>query len=139
MVAVRVARPFVQEALTGQAPSLPADIAKASINRIVPWVLDAEGLSSMDPHNFEQRMFRRALPVLHLALALDQGLDLVERQTGRPPTLESVLINEDLTAAILLQAEELAEVVLRIRRFRVDPETQIRLLFGTGSSAPPTG
>lgn len=134
----RISRPFVAEAL-GEKPPLPQGIGRLSLNRIVEWVLHAER-HQRDAHRFEEDVVRRTYPVLHLALALEYALHEAELATGRRPSLEALMLHEGACATILERAEALEPVMLAIKRFRVDPEVQVRVrLASTASSTPQDG
>lgn len=118
--AARIVRPFVAEAL-GEQPALPEGIARLPLNQVVPWVLDAEGERGLDAHKFEEAVVRRAYPVLYLALALAHALHERERAAGRPASLEALMLNDEACALILERAEALEPILLRVKKFRVDP------------------
>lgn len=134
----RIARPFVARA-RGHDARLPEGIARLSLNQIVPWVLEAEHEPSRDAHSFEEKVARRTYPVLHLAVALEHALDVGERATGKPVPLEALLISDEACARILKQAEILEPVMLAIRRFRVDPDTQVRVRVLSGNVGAAAG
>jgi len=134
--AARIARPFVNPLISDAPPPLPEELADASLNQVVAYVLDTEGDETADTHNIEQRQFRRFLPVLHLALALEQVLGRMAARIGAAPPLEVVMSDAEALGFALGTAQALEPKVCEIGRFKVRPETQIRLrLLG---STPPT-
>lgn len=130
--AARISRPLVAETL-GEAPPLPHDLERLSLNRIVEWVLGAEG-DPRSAHRFEEKVVRRTYPVLHLALALEYALHEAEAATGRPPSLEAWMLHDGACATILQRAAALEPVVLAIKRFSVDPEKQVSLRLAASAA-----
>ncbi|MGG5890839.1 hypothetical protein ACLF3G_27505 [Falsiroseomonas sp. HC035] len=126
LTVARVARPFVAKVLTGVAPPLPKGVMRLSLNAVIPKVLS----EYEDQHNFEQRVFRRTLPVLHLALALELAIGAAEETAGRSPGLEELLISDDLPGWLIGRAEALETAVLSIRQFAVPAERQLRVRLG---------
>ncbi|MGK7870547.1 hypothetical protein [Falsiroseomonas sp. E2-1-a20] len=125
LIAARAARPFVAEVLTGAKPPLPRGVTRLSLNAVIPAAMDE--WDETDPHNFEQRAFRRTLPVLHLALALEMAIGAAEEQAGRPPSLEELLIGDGLPAFLVNLAEPLEAAVLSIRKFKVPAKRQLQV------------
>jgi hypothetical protein len=125
LVVARAARPFVAKTLDGMPPPLPKDVPRLSLNSVIPFVLGDE--DETDPHNFEQRVFRRTLPVLHLAVALEQAIDAAELTTGHPPGLEALLIEQQFLPWLVACAEALESVVLAIREYEVSADRLLRV------------
>jgi hypothetical protein len=125
LIAARAARPFVAEVLTGAKPPLPRAVTRLTLNAVIPAAMDE--YDETDPHNFEQRVFRRTLPVLHLALALEMAIGAAEEAAGRPPSLEEVLIGDGVPALLVNRAEALEAALLSIRQFTVPAERQLQV------------
>jgi hypothetical protein len=126
LTVARAARPFVGKALHGSPPPLPRPVSRLSLNAVIPFVLGDE--SETDPHNFEQRVFRRTLPVLHLAVALEHAIDAVEAAAGRSPGLEELFWMADHFLPWLVErGMTLEEPVLAIKEFKVPADHQLRV------------
>jgi hypothetical protein len=125
LIAARAARPFVAEILTGIEPPLPRAVTRLTLNAVIPAAMNE--YDETDPHNFEQRAFRRTLPVLHLALALERAIGAAEEKAGRPPSLEELLIGDDVPVFLINWAEALETAVLKIRQFAVPAERQLQV------------
>jgi len=99
-----------------------------SLNTVVPFVLGDK--CETDPHNFEQRQFRRTLSVLHLALALEQALITAAAATGQQPTVEALMLEPSFLPWFVARATALEPAVLAITAFKVPAErlVQVRLL-----------
>jgi hypothetical protein len=121
----RVARPFIGKAVSGAPPALPAEVERLSLNAVIPFVLGDE--DPTDPHNFEQRVFRRTLPVLHLAIALEQALMTAEAASGRRPSLEALTLEPACLPWIIDHAAALEGAVLAIQEFKVPEDRLLRV------------
>jgi hypothetical protein len=124
MVAGRMAIAFLKEALTGQAPKLPAGVTRLSINQMARLVLD--DTEDSEPENVETRIWRPSLPVIHLATAVQVLLQLAEPDTG-PLGLEALLLSREVIELVIRTAEYHESVIARSRRLRVDPESLVRV------------
>lgn len=123
--AARAARPFIGEVLAGEPLPLPPSVPRLSLNAVVPFVLgDAD---EADTHAFEHRVFRRRLPVLHLAVALEQALMTAEAATGQRTTFEALMLTSEFLPWFVERARQLEPAVLAIQRFKVDPERLVRV------------
>ncbi|MFZ4411318.1 MAG: hypothetical protein ACOYOH_28520 [Paracraurococcus sp.] len=102
-------------------------MARLSLNEVTSYALGNE--AETDPHNFEQRVFRRSLPVLHLAVALEQALTTTEAATGKPMRPEGLMLTREFLPWLVARATELEPAILAIRAFTVPPERllQVRL------------
>ncbi|MBR0654525.1 hypothetical protein [Plastoroseomonas arctica] len=116
MTCALIARPFVAARLFSDPPPLPPGLERTSLNAVMNYVLGTR----TDQPNFEQKVFRRHKPVLHLALALDQWL---LRQ--RTP-LEVIFLGHGLPW-LVNQAQQLEGPVSTLQQFRVDPAGQIQI------------
>jgi hypothetical protein len=119
MIAGRMAIGFLKEAVTGEIPELPAGIKRMSVNQMAQLVLaDA---SYTDPENVEARIWRRSLPVIHLANAIQVMLQIAE------PGLESLLLDRGIIELVVRTAQYHESVIAQSQHLKVDPETLIRI------------
>jgi hypothetical protein len=123
--AARAARPFIGEVLAGRPLPLPPSVSHLSLNAVIPFVLGDD--DETDAHAFEHRVFRRQLPVLHLAVALEQALMAAEAETERDVSLEALMLTPEFLPWFVERARQLEPAVLAIRRFKVDLERLVRV------------
>ncbi|MEO3475903.1 hypothetical protein AAFN86_28900 [Roseomonas sp. CAU 1739] len=127
LVALRILRPFAQQALFGEnAPPLPVDLAQLSLNAATAWVT-TRAPGSPDPHSFEHKVVRPLYPVLHLGMALDMILHNVEQARGNPPKPEVLMTDPELMRDMIDLARHLEPKMLAIRQFKVVEESQVRI------------
>jgi hypothetical protein len=86
-----VAKPFLEQAATGQPPRLPPGVEKLSLARMAEYLLfrDKPDHDRGDVKNFHARVWQPSLPVLHLAIALNL---LFERT--RPVGLDKLAVHD---------------------------------------------
>ena len=127
LMAARIARPFIAKLVMPEPPPLPRQLSRLSLNAVVPYALGDE--CETDPHNFEQRQFRRTLPVLHLAVALEQAVITAVATTGQKPALEALMLEPSFLPWFVARATALEPAVLAITAFTVPAErlVQVRL------------
>jgi len=124
MVAGRMAIAFLKEALPGHVLKLPLGAKRLSINQLAELVLDDTRFT--EPENVETRIWRRSLPVIHLASAVQVYLQFAESETGLI-VLEALLLNRKAIELVIRTAEYHEAVLARSRHLRVDPEGLIRI------------
>lgn len=130
LTTARIVRPFFQQDVLGITPPLPPSIPRVSLNTVTEYVL--QETSGADPHNFEGRQFRRMLPVLHIAMALEQVLaSRTAVKGGQPPSLQELAWDVQATQELVLGAVILRPLVQRIHQFRVKAADQIDLVLAT--------
>jgi hypothetical protein len=121
MIAARMAIGFLKEALTGEAPKLPASAEWMSVNQMAELVLDDAGYT--EPENVETLIWRPSLPVIHLATAIQLMLQLAEPHAGRLG-LEVLLLDRGIIELVVETAEYHRSVIVQ-SRLRLDPKKLI--------------
>ena len=111
---------FLKEARTGE---VPPGIKRVSINELAQLVLDDVGYT--EPENVETRIWRRSLPVIHLASALQLMLHLADPETG-PIGLEALLLGRNVIELLICTAESHEALIAQSRHLRIAPEKLIR-------------
>jgi hypothetical protein len=129
MVAARMAIGFLKEAVTGEIPKLPANIKRMSVNQMARLVLADTGYT--DPQNVESRIWRRSLPVIHLATAIQVMLQIAEPVTG-PLGLEALLLDRGIIELMVRTAQFHESVIVRSRHLKVDPARLVRIRLAYG-------
>jgi len=129
MVAARMAIGFLKEAVTGEIPKLPANIKRMSVNQMARLVLADTGYT--DPQNVESRIWRRSLPVIHLATSIQVMLQIAEPVTG-PLGLEALLLDRGIIELMVRTAQYHESVIMRSRHLKVDPATLVRIRLAYG-------
>ena len=119
-VAGRMAMAFLKKALSGKEPELPEGIKRLSLNEISVMVLEDAGLS--DPENVESRIWRKSIPVIHLAAAIQTILQQLHK-TGAPvPTHVDLLNSQSLIERMITVAEEYAPLFAKTG-LDIDPQS----------------
>jgi hypothetical protein len=122
MVAARMARGFMQEALTGHVV-LPATMKQLSVNQLSRLV-KTDRPTIDDPEMIERRVWRPSWPVIHLALAFDV---LLTKLGADAASFQYPIDNEGLNAWIIEVAWRHELFVLEDPRFGVSAESLIRV------------
>jgi hypothetical protein len=125
MVAARMVMPFLQEAETGRAPELLPGMKSWSIDQMAESVLADSGQS--DPQNVESRVWRRSVPVIHLAAAVAVLGQDRERANAGPLKLGHLLADRPTIEHVVSTAQAYEALIPRISRFTINPERLIRL------------
>jgi hypothetical protein len=124
MVAGRMGIAFLREALPGQVLKLPPTVKRLSINQLAELVLDDTRIT--DAQNFETRIWRPSLPVVHLASAIQVYSILTE--VGAPLSrLESLLLDREMIELIIQGAAYHETLMAQSRHLRFEPEKMIRV------------
>ena len=131
MLAARMSLGFLEEGVTGAPITLPDGMKRLSLNELSDLVLRQS--RQADPHNVEQRTWRPAKPVIHLAGAMQ--IVLRHLSPGRGEDLVPYPIDDgDLHRVVIGLAEVYEGIVLGDPRLRIGPDTLIRVRL-----APPPG
>ena len=121
MIAGRMAIGFLKEAVTGE---VPPPLKRLSINELAQLVLDDVGYT--EPKNVETRIWRRSLPVIHLASALQLMAHVADPIIGSIG-LDSLLLDRNVIELLIRAAEYHEALITQSRHLRVAPESMIRL------------
>lgn len=124
MVASRPALAILFD-LKGFHPKLPKDVRNLSIKQLMNMALD--DLEQDDVENVEQRVWRESLPIIHLAAAAQNLMNLPGVTVPGLPMGHIIFVPE-ITRWVTATAMEAQELILsNPARFRVNPDDLIRL------------
>lgn len=126
LVAGKMAIAFIQEAQTGERPStLSEEVKRLSINEMAKFLYREAGQSY--PENFESRIWRPSLPVIHVAAAI-LAVTRLKYGVSQPPLEFSVALLEDreVIDAVLTKAEEYEDLIAQSKQLKPVPGKLIR-------------
>jgi hypothetical protein len=98
MVAAEVAIPFLQKA-QGCAPKLPSAVNRLSINQLSQFLKKRAKQSNAE--NFETRVWRPSLPVIHLAAAVATAINDRERIGEKRTSYGNLIADIELIGNVL--------------------------------------
>ena len=130
--AALMVKPFLEEAVTGASPSLPAGVKRLSLAAMAEWLTlrgkdEAAVWDRADTKNFLARVWRPSIPVLHIAL----GLNLLHERT-HAAGIEKLAIHDlirspEAIAFILEQAIPLETLLPQIPHLGIPERELLRL------------
>jgi hypothetical protein len=126
-IAGKMALGFFEEGLTGQRATLPAGMASLSLNELSKLVQPESGIS--DPDMVGRRMWRKSVPVIHLASAMQ----VWARYKELDPAVRNVphrIDDAEANQAIIAIAQIHERIVLGDRRFGKGHTDIIRIRGG---------
>ena len=125
MIASRMSLGFFQEGFVKRPAKLPALMQRHSLNDLSELVLSQSGQTY--PENVEHRIWRKSLPVIHLAAAMQiaaRALTPDDAEFGYP------LDNGPLHQAVIQLAQLHEEIALSDQRFGQKRDELIRIRSG---------
>ena len=122
-----VARPFIEKASGTVEHVLPEEIERLSVSQVAEFFVVEHHSSEGDPENLERRIWRPALPVIHLASALEFGMGKFEKLHGRTPSHTEVLLIDGFIQAIIDHARRIEDVLPKVTSIKLNPEKFVRL------------
>jgi hypothetical protein len=126
MVAARMARAFVIEALTGTPARLPAGMARLSLNQLSELVKREAG--QHDPENVEKRVWRPSRPAIHLAIAAEVGGFV---RDGPTPRLDYDIQDAEFHDFVVRAGETFEWLVLNDERFGVSDDELLKVRWAS--------
>lgn len=117
MVAARIAMPFLQEVELGKLPVLPKSVARLSLNEMCSLVLEDVGYS--DPENVETRVWRKSLPVIHLAAAIAIAKDQIDLDSEKESSIFDLVLNPDTVEWIVSASQRYSDMLLKTGRLKI--------------------
>jgi hypothetical protein len=121
--AAHTAVPFLQRQIDPLKP-LPPGLTPLSLNRATEHTL--VGSDRGDGHNFEARVFRRSIPVLHIACAVALAIDDAGRR-GLRLAIEHFLVFAELLRWVADVSDQIAELLVQQKQFKIQPSSLTRL------------
>jgi hypothetical protein len=125
MIAARMTIGFLKEVNSGVSPKLPTGFTQLSINAMS--VLVADGKSFTDSDNIEKRIWRKSVPVIHLAAAVAILIDLTEKDLMQPADIYDLLADPDKIRWVISSAQEYAELLYQSKRLTITPDRLIQI------------
>jgi len=121
MLAAKMARGFVYEAITGGRVRLPSSMKRLSINELAKLIRPESGQS--DSENIEKRVWGASKPVIHLACAFDLYGFYIRRAPDVPYPLHDGVAHR----SIVKLAHWLEDIVLQDPRFGASLSRLVRV------------
>ena len=109
MIEERMTIGFLKGVNSGVSPKLPTGFTQLYINAMS--VLVADGKSFTDSDNIEKRIWRKSVPVIHLAAAVAILIDLTEKDLMQPADIYDLLADPDKIRWVISSAQEYAELM----------------------------
>ncbi len=109
MVAAKVAIAFLQGAL-GHRPNLPSSVKRVSLNQLAELVMKEADQS--DSENFETRVWRASLPVIHLAAAVAVAINDRERMGEKGASYGNLIADGEFMFNVLTYTKEY-EIIIK--------------------------
>lgn len=88
----------------------PESIQRPTIQAFIDELADYEGISDID--NLRARVWRKSIPVIHLSMALEKIIDLMDSELKLIPTYFWFFENPNLVKEIIKYAADLKEEIL---------------------------
>jgi hypothetical protein len=123
MVAANVAIAFLQNAV-GHRPNLPSSVKRLSINQLAQWVMEEANQSV--PENFETRVWRPSLPVIHLAAAVAVAINDRERMGEERTSYGNLIADDEFMVNVLTNTKEY-EIIIKNSELPIDAEKLVSI------------
>ncbi len=123
-----VAKPFLEQATTGQVPRLPPGVDQLSVENMAEYLLlrSSPSPDKAEVKNFHGRVWRPSLPVIHLALALNMLFEHT-RTAGLEKLAVHDLIRSPEAIEFLSKTAELLELIfLQITKLGINDATLLK-------------
>lgn len=108
MAAARVAIAFLKRA-EGHRFKLPAGVKRLSVNQLSELVMEDTNQSS--PENFETRVWRASLPVIHLAAAVAVAINDRERMGQKKTGYGNLIADVEFLFKVLTYTKEFESII----------------------------
>jgi hypothetical protein len=111
MAAAHVAIALLQNAI-GHRPNLPDSVERLSLNQLSEFAMGEANQSS--PENFETRIWRPSLPVIHLAAAVAVAINDRERAGEKRTGYGNLIADPEFVTKVLNYIEEFENIDLSL-------------------------
>ena len=81
-----------------------------------------------EPENVETRVWRPSRPVIHIAAALAVAIDIAQKN-GEVLSDADLFARSDVIRWVVSTSEEYADLIPKIKRFTIKPDSLIRLVL----------
>ena len=123
MVAAKVAIAFLQRAI-GHRPNLPSSVKRLSLNQLAELVMKEANQSI--PENFETRVWRPSLPVIHLATAVAVAINDRERMGEERTSYGNLIADAEFMFNVLRYTKEY-EIIIKNNKLPIKPERLVSI------------
>jgi hypothetical protein len=123
MVAAHVAIAFLQNAI-GHRPNLPREVKRLSLNQLSEFAMRQAKQSI--PENFETRIWRATLPVIHLAAAVAVTISDRERMGGERTSYGDMITNVEFLFDVLKYTKE-HEIIIKTNKLPIRTEKLVSI------------
>jgi hypothetical protein len=123
MAAAHVAIAFLQNAI-GQRPNLPRDVKRLSLNQLSEFAMRQAKQSI--PENFETRVWRASLPVIHLAAAVAVAISDRERMGEERTSYGNIITDVEFLFDVLRFTIEY-EIIIKNSQLPIKPEKLVSI------------
>src|SRR5262249_32668970 len=108
MVAAKVAIAFLQHAV-GHRPNLPSSVKRLSLNQLARLVMGEANQSI--PENFETRVWRPSLPVIHIASAVAVAISDREQVGEGQTSYGNLIADNEFIGRVLHYTREYEKII----------------------------
>jgi hypothetical protein len=123
MAAAHVAIAFLQNAI-GHRPNLPRDVKRLSLNQLSEFTMRQAKQSI--PENFEARVWRASLPVIHLAAAVAVAISDRERMGEERTSYGNIITDVEFLSVVLRYTIE-HEIIIKNSKLPIKPEKLVSI------------
>jgi hypothetical protein len=123
MVAAHVAIAFLQNAI-GHRPNLPREVKRLSLNQLSEFAMRQAKQSI--PENFETRIWRATLPVIHLAAAVAVTISDRERMGEERTSYGDMITNVEFLFDVLKYTKE-HEIIIKTNKLPIRTEKLVSI------------
>jgi hypothetical protein len=123
MVAAHVAIALLQNAI-GHRPNLPRDMKRLSLNQLSEFAMRQAKQSI--PENFETRIWRASLPVIHLAAAVAVAVNDRESLGAKRTSYGNLIADVEFVAKVLKYTKE-NEIIIKTNKLPIKSEKLVSI------------
>jgi hypothetical protein len=123
MAAAHVAIAFLQKGV-GHSPKLPSDVKRISLNQLSEFAMGQANQSI--PENFETRVWRASLPVIHLAAGVAVATSDRERMGEERTSYGNIIADVEFLFNVLRYAIE-HEIIIKNSQLPIKPEKLVSI------------
>jgi hypothetical protein len=123
MAAAQVAIAFLQNAI-GHRPNVPRDVKRLSLNQLSVFAMRQAKQSI--PENFETRIWRASLPVIHLAAAVAVTISDRERMGEERSSYGNIITDVEFLFDVLRYTKE-HEIIIKTSKLPIKTEKLVSI------------
>ena len=123
MAAAHVAVAMLQKAV-GHTPKLPASVTRLSLNQLSAFAMGTANQSN--PENFETRVWRASLPVIHLAIGFGVAISNRERAGEARTGYGDLIADQEFISSVLTETI-FAENVIKNNKLSINIQDLISI------------